>query len=289
MTGLADLHIHSSVSDGTEKPEKLVEMAIEIGLGGLALTDHDTTDGLSRFMSAPGPPTQIRVPGLEISTDFNSKEAHILAYYVPKEDTTLSAKLSWLREEREKRFPKMIKKMMEIGISVSAEELEILLKGVISPGRPHIGKILIDRGIVRDMNEAFDMYLAEGKPLYVGKERLSVNEAISTLRSVGAVPILAHPLDIGVPKVKEALKDLKEEGLMGVETVYDYSHLEISERPEAVREAAKELGLIATGGTDYHGDGWRIALGSIGVSVGVIDELRKAAEELGGDIYSWET
>ena len=114
-------------------------------------------------------------------------------------------------------------------------------------------------------------------------------DAIKLLRSVGAVPVIAHPLDLRVESIRETLVEFKEIGIMGVEVAYDYSNMRITEDPKVVSDAAKELDMIATGGTDYHGEGWRIPIGNVNVSVEVIDQLRDAAQELGNDLNSWET
>ncbi|MCK5152217.1 MAG: PHP domain-containing protein [Candidatus Thorarchaeota archaeon] len=288
MMGRADLHTHSTISDGSDFPKDIVRMSSEAGLLGISLTDHDSLDGLEEFMIASAPNNLERIPGLEISTTYGTKEAHLLGYFVPKNNTQLSAKLKWFRDVRLARFPKMLRKLEDIGISMEKEELDLLLEGVKSPGRPHIGRILIDRGVVRDMDEAFNRYLNRGRPVYVDKEKLDIVDAISLLRAVGAVPVLAHPLTIDVPIIRDALFELKELGLMGVETVYDYSHFQIQDDPAEVIKASKEIGLIETGGTDYHGTGWRLPIGGISVSLDVVDELKVASRELGGDPDSWE-
>ncbi|MFW9848878.1 MAG: PHP domain-containing protein [Candidatus Thorarchaeota archaeon] len=285
--GRADLHTHSTISDGTISPSELVKMAVEAGLHGISLTDHDSVDGLMEFMNATAPRHLQRVPGLEISTLYKSKEAHLLGYFVPMDNSQLFSKLQWLREVRERRFPKMLSKLTEMGISVEIEYLDKLLNGVKSPGRPHIGRILIDHGVVQDMDEAFDRYLNRGCPLYVEKEKMSIEEAIALLRNVGAVPVVAHPLTIQVSGVYDLLVELKEMGLSGVETVYDYSHFRISEDPSEIIRASDDLSLIKTGGTDYHGPGWRVPVGGVSVSADVVDELRKSSIELGGEPDSW--
>ena len=151
-----------------------------------------------------------------------------------------------------------------------------------------MGRILIDHGIVKDMDEAFDKYLYSGGPLYVKKVKMEIQEAIKLLRDVAAVPVLAHPLDLKVDSIAVNLKELKEIGILGVEVTYDYAHMQVKQEPSVVGEIAKDLGLIGTGGTDYHGEGWRVPLGSVTIPADVIDRLRGAAAELGNDLHSWD-
>ncbi|MHA1907125.1 MAG: PHP domain-containing protein [Candidatus Thorarchaeota archaeon] len=288
MMGRADLHTHSTISDGMVSPRGIAEMAFEVGLLGISLTDHDTVDGLEEFMTVPIAGHLQRVPGLEISTTYNGKEAHLLGYFVPKKNSQLLSKLKWLREARQSRFPKMIEKLQDIGVSVEQDDLDRLLDGVKSPGRPHVGRLLIEKGAVRDMDEAFDRFLNRGRPLYVEKEKMEITEAISLLRNVGAVPVLAHPLTIRVSSICDSIVELKDMGLMGVEVEYDYTHFQIHDDPSEVIKACTETSLIKTGGTDYHGSGWRLPLGGVSVSLDVVDELREAAKEIGGDPEAWK-
>ncbi|MHA2424774.1 MAG: PHP domain-containing protein [Candidatus Thorarchaeota archaeon] len=287
MTAHADLHTHSTISDGTIPPCGIVDMAIEAGLGGIALTDHDTVDGIEEFMNTKAPDRLQRIPGLEVSTTYNGKEVHLLGYFIPRNSSQLQSKLQWISDARQTRFPKMIERLREIDEPVEKEELDRLLEGVTSPGRPHVGRILIERGLVQDMDEAFDRYLNRGRPLYVEKEKIGINEAISLLRDVGAVPVLAHPLTIRGLSIYETLIELHAEGLLGVEVSYDYSHRQLHDDPLEVLRACNETGLIQTGGTDYHGPGWRIPIGGISVSMSVVEELRTTSIELGGEPDAW--
>jgi predicted metal-dependent phosphoesterase TrpH len=289
MMGRADLHTHSSMSDGTESPSRIVQLAAECRLGGISLNDHDTIDGLKEFMTAPTVREMIRVPALEISTHYGQYSAHLLGFFIPRNNQLINSKLKWLRTEREARFSRMVKKAEDLGVHPSKEYLENLLKGVESPGRPHMGRMLIDYGIVRTMDEAFEKYLNGGRPIYIEKVKLQVDDAISLLRNVGAVPVIAHPLDMRVPSIRDSLSELKEMGAMGAEVAYDYSSTEILEKPETVTDAAESLQLIGTGGSDYHGPGWRTPLGTVGVSIDVVNQLRDVARELGNDLNSWDS
>jgi predicted metal-dependent phosphoesterase TrpH len=175
------------------------------------------------------------------------------------------------------------------GIRLSDDDIDQILQGVKAPGRPHMAKLLIQRGYVKDIEEAFHKYLGKGKPGYVRKEHADIGEAISLLKSEGAVPVLAHPLTMRLPDLRSTLIELRELGtlielrelgLLGVEIEYDYQHLRLNVKPGEVQAIAEGLGLIETGGSDYHGDGAHRNLGGVTVPIHVVDNLRKAHEEL---------
>ena len=233
MRDRADLHVHSNISDGIHSPSELVELAANLELGALALTDHDTIDGMSEFLNAKCPDYIMRVPGVEISTEHNGKEIHLLGYFVP-DSQVLKTKLKWLEEAREHRFPKMVDRLRDLGIEVTKDEIEYVLDGVTSPGRPHLARVLVQKGIVKDINHAFDRFLGVGKPAYVKKERMETTDAIIFLRSLGAVPVVAHPLTIPDSNLKQVLLELRDFGLLGVEVKYDYTHVDVRGNPEEV-------------------------------------------------------
>ncbi|MFW9808276.1 MAG: PHP domain-containing protein [Candidatus Thorarchaeota archaeon] len=270
----ADLHTHSSGSDGSDSPSVIARKADMIGLGGVALTDHDSLDGLQEFMNAGVSDELIVVPGLEISAEYRNKEIHILGYFVPLDSKPLNEKLQFLRDARHKRLPKMIQKLQELEVDVTIEELYENLDGVASPGRPHVAQLLVEKGVVKTTREAFQKYLAADKPAYVKKERMEAGEAVRLLSSVGAAPVLAHPLTIKVPNLRVVIDYLMKEGLVGIEVEYDYGHIVMNIPPIDVRKTVEDLDLVLTGGSDYHGTVHFTELGSISVPVEVIDELQ---------------
>ncbi len=272
----ADLHTHSVCSDGSDSPAVLVRKAEKMGLGGIALTDHDTLKGLRDFMDAASRANLTGVPGVEISTEHDGKEVHLLGYYVPFDSEELLRRLESLSNARQVRFLKMVEKLRGIGIDVRQEEVDEVLQGVESPGRPHLAGLLVRKGVVRNSAEAFRHYLVEGKPAYVKKERLGTVEAIRLLRSAGAVPVIAHPLTIETANLREFLEHLQKYGAVGVETEYDYASWGTAGSPEDVRKAVQGLGFIETGGSDYHGDMAAAKLGSATVEIGTIKRLKQA-------------
>jgi predicted metal-dependent phosphoesterase TrpH len=282
MKAHADLHAHSDRSDGLLSPKDLVRSAEDKGLGGIALTDHDTLDGIQEFLETPTSTDLIRVPGVEVSTQYQGHEVHILGYFVPPGDSPIEQRLKGIRESRHTRFPKMVKKLRDMGIDVDEGEVQKVLSEVESPGRPHLARILIASGAVSDIREAFTEYLATGKPAYVSREKLDIPEAIRLLRESGAVPVLAHPLFIDDIDLRIFIQELKSHGLEGVEVEYGYRKPSMMEKIDFVREIVESLDLIATGGSDYHGDDGHFELGSVTTPIETIDLLREKAERIRG-------
>lgn len=280
MKALADLHVHSDRSDGLNSPQELVEIAERQNLGGIALTDHDTLAGVREFMEAPTSGNLQRVPGVEVGTNYLDHDVHLLGYFVPFSESPIERSLRALRESRHTRFPKIVKKLRDLGIAIDESEIQKVLREVASPGRPHLARILIDSGVVSDIREAFTKYLASGKPAYVYRKKIELIDTIGLLRESGAVPVLAHPLLIEDIDLKGFLQKLKSQGLEGVEVNYGYRKPELMDAIEGLRKMTEDLGLIVTGGSDSHGDDGHSELGSVGVPVETICILRKASERI---------
>ena len=276
----ADLHMHSHFSDGIYSPTRLVKIAEEKGLGGMALTDHDTVEGNEEFLDAIDQSEVLGIPGVEVSAEYQEQEIHMLGYFVPLGESKIETRLKEIRESREKRFPKMVQKLRDIGIEINQEQVEKILQGVESPGRPHLARILIESGVVGDINEAFSEYLIPGKPGYVKRDLIEIIEAIELLRASGAVPVLAHPLLIEDVDLHRFLQMLKSHGLEGVEVDYGYRKQELLDKIDIVRSYTDELNLIPTGGSDSHGDNGHYELGSIGAPIETIEKLRIIAERI---------
>lgn len=280
MRARADLHTHSSASDGTDSPAELVRKADAMKLGGIALTDHDSLDGMPEFMMADSSENLRRVSGLEISTEFDGAEAHILGYFVPDDFKPLNERLEYLRAARFDRLPKIIRKLNELGIEATLDELNEFLDGVASPGRPHVAQLLVKKKVVKTTHEAFEKYLASGKPAFVKKERMQSIEAVKLLRAARAVPVLAHPLTVKQQNLRTFIEILLDEGLLGIEVDYDYSFMGMHRNSDEVRELIQGLDVVRTGGSDYHGTVHFTELGSVTVPVEVIDTLDRLRNEI---------
>ncbi len=280
MRDRVDLHVHSNRSDGIESPAQLVARAAYMGLGGLALTDHDTITGLNEFLHAQCDSPLVRIAGVEISTEYQEHEVHILGYFVPDDSSQLEVSLKQFERARSLRMTKMVQRLKEIGIVIDEENLQQRLVGVKSPGRPHLARVLADMGVVRDVEEAFKLYLGRGRPAYIKKEMMHTKEAIALLRSIGSVPVLAHPLILRPLDLRWLIEDLYSAGLMGIEVFYDYSTMGIVTDLDEIIEIADRLHLIKTGGSDHHGDNSHDTLGNTTVSIEVAMELQQAAMSL---------
>ncbi|TXT57777.1 MAG: Error-prone DNA polymerase [Candidatus Thorarchaeota archaeon] len=276
----ADLHTHSNFSDGKYSPQKIVELAKSLNLGAVALTDHDTLKGIPDFLSANKISDIMLIPGVEISTEFQETEFHILGYFPPQDSKKFEQALKKLEFSRTQRFPKMCKKLAELGISISEEEIEEELKNVTSPGRPHLARILVKKGIVNNTQDAFDKFLRKGGPAYVKKERMNSLDAIHLLRDEHAVPVIAHPLLTHIENLDAILIKFEEEGLLGVEIEYDYGKSKSWRNNQSLKSLVKKLGLIMTGGSDTHGDDSHSPLGGVTVSIDVARDLERLHTEV---------
>lgn len=251
-----DLHTHSTASDGTDTPAQLIERAAREGFGLIALTDHDTLSGLPEARQT-GERLGVRViPGVEISAG-EETEVHVLGYGM-RDMARLESELSRMRQARCERMHRMIVKLAEAGIAV--DEARVALLAGDSPGRPHLARVLVEMGRARDVRDAFYKYLLPGRVGYVPREKLTVPQAIHLLRDCGAVPVIAHP---GQNKgaafwLSERLRAMQTEGLMGLE-VYHMAHTPAE--CQAFDRLARSLGLLVTGGSDYHGSVKQIELG----------------------------
>lgn len=267
--GSVDLHTHSTFSDGVHSPTELTAEAVRRGVRTLALTDHDTLSGLPEAISACAAAGVEFIPGVELSTEAGPHDVHILGYFVDPGDTILTGALAELAAKREARTARIVERLNALGIAVSYERVrEIAGAGTI--GRPHIARAMTELGYVQTVGEAFDRFLASGRPGFVPKEKVLPEDAVRLLRIARAVPVLAHPLSTG--DVEGALRRLVPEGLLGIETYY-------AEYPADVRAMlaaiAQRWELIPTGGSDYHGPAFKEGrdLGSAPVPRRSVDAL----------------
>ena len=249
---MIDLHTHSICSDGTDTPTELVAMAERIGLKALALTDHDTVAGIPELLTAAENLSVEVVPGIELSAEWEQGTMHVLGYFIDHTNPTLLERIERLRKGRDKRNVEILKKLNQLGYRLLWEDIEKQAgkRGVV--GRPHIAAALVARGHMKSKKAVFDLLLAKGRPGYVGRERYSPRECIDFIRQAGGVSVLAHPATIHLPdkQLRILVGELKEHGLGGIEAYY------AENRPENIRKFAGwagELGLVCTGGTDFHG------------------------------------
>ena len=267
-----DLHTHSNASDGELTPAELVRLALERGLTTIALTDHDSVSNIDATMDAArGKPLQI-VPGVELSADVPKGEVHVLGYFIDWRAAHFLSMLDKFREGRYGRAEKMTRKLAALGAPISFERVKEIA-GDAAIGRPHVAQALLEAGHVATVTEAFDKYIGRMGPAYVERFRLTPEDAVGLILSAGGVPVLAHPRE-----VTDWIFPLVKAGLLGLE-VY-YGMYDDATRAELAR-LAKQYGLIATGGSDFHGlnkMGHMSGLGETYVPPEVVERLRKKAE-----------
>ncbi|MCU0526293.1 MAG: PHP domain-containing protein [Elainella sp. Prado103] len=240
---MLELHCHTTCSDGSLTPAQLVEAAAAAGVTILAITDHDTMAGWDEAKAAAQAHDLKIVPGLELSTVCRERSMHILGFYPDRDRLTLP--LQARLEGRHRRAQRMVDKLAELGYPIQLPN-----DRAMAPGRPHIAAALVQAGYVQSSQEAFERWIGEGKPAYVSYEKFSAIEGIQLLRQCYAVPVWAHPFLFRGGTVEMVLPELVEAGLMGLE-VYHPSH-----SPSQIRqleEYCQQYGLLATGGSDYHG------------------------------------
>jgi 3',5'-nucleoside bisphosphate phosphatase len=248
---LIDLQAHSTASDGSLTPSEIVQLARKSGLRAVALTDHDTLDGLQEALNEGQVQGVEVIPGVEISAEFKEGTMHILGYYVWDGRASLSQSLIKLQHARAERNPRMISKLNELGFKVSLEEV-IGCAGGGQVGRPHMARALLEKGYISNISEAFDLYLGKGKPAYEEKFRFPPDEAISMIRTAGGVPVLAHPFTLGLDDrgLDSLVTQLVLQGLEGIEVL---SPEHATEQERFYRKLALDHNLVITGGTDFHG------------------------------------
>lgn len=251
-----DLHVHSNASDGTDTPAEVVKKAASMGLAAFALTDHDTVSGITKAIAAAkelrnqGKVIQV-IPGIELSVSYKGKDIHILGLYIDYKRQTLLDSLKKIKKERDQRNEKMVENLAKDGINISIDKLRQQDKDAVLT-RAHFAKYLVKIGLVKNNQEAFQKYLSSNGPYYVPRKYLSPKEGIELIKMAGGIPVLAHPLmyHFSDEKLEALLHDLKEDGLVGIETFYSMN----TGFDEAyVKQLANKYDLLMTGGSDYHG------------------------------------
>lgn len=277
-----DLHSHTTASDGLLTPSQLIELAAEVGLEAIAVTDHDSTEGLAEAQETGERLGVEIIPGVELSCDVPEGELHMLGYFPRHEEPWFQAEMQRLRDGRVGRAEGMARRLTELGYPVSFQRIQDLA-GDGAIGRPHVAQALIEAGHVRTKAEAFDRFIGRNGPAYVERAKLTPAEACRLIRRAGGLPVFAHPFIVLANgrtleplAVEESLPELVAAGLAGLEIYYPYYTPVHVDRLLAL---ARRFDLIATGGSDFHGAGSAGApLGSVYVPRKCLSALKAARQ-----------
>lgn len=251
MEELIDLHVHSNCSDGTYTPEELVAYALEKGLKAFALTDHDTTAGIARAQRAASGTGLELIPGIELSTEYKGKDIHILGLGINPENAYFQDQLLRFQNARNLRNEKMIEKLREHGIDITLEQMRACFPDSVWT-RAHFARYLFDHGYVKEMWDAFDLYLGDHAPCFIPREKVTPFQAVQLIHEGGGYAVLAHPLlyRLGEEPLNLLVKTLTGCGLDGIEAIYSTNRF--SDEAD-MRQLARRYGLAITGGSDFHG------------------------------------
>ncbi len=250
---MIDLHTHSTVSDGSDAPERIVDLAAEAGCSALALTDHDSLAGVGPARRRAAEVGVTFVSGCEVSCrPVGPGGMHVLVYFVEEDGSPLHEELGRLRQDRRSRNLALAERLVTLGLPVTYDQVVAIAGGEGGIGRPHFATALVDAGAAESIDDAFDRYLANDRPAYVPKSRLSGPEVAGLARESGGVAVLAHPYSLGLagPELARVVGGLAQSGFGGIEALYGrYSPRQRTE----LGHLARRFDLVATGGSDHHG------------------------------------
>jgi 3',5'-nucleoside bisphosphate phosphatase len=276
QSGHVDLHLHSTASDGVLSPSAVVQAAVDAGIAAIALTDHDTILGLPEALTAASQRSIEVVAGVELSAVEGDVETHVLGLHLTRLEW-IGARLSEMIEMRRTRAERIVQRLNGLGFSIEMGDV-LAEAGDGAVGRPHVARALIARGHVADFREAFDRLLGNGRPAFVAKDKLPMSEAVGIIHEAGGLAFLAHP---GRTATRERLELWRRSGIDGVEVLHP-SHSD--EEVGRIKSMVEALGLLPTGGSDWHGqaDGYR-RLGMMNVPGEWLQRQREAVERRRSD------
>jgi len=265
----ADLHVHTTYSDGSFSPEEVVEHAKRVGLDCIAITDHDSVNGIEEAKQTGDALGVEIVPAVEVSADEDGKEIHILGYYINYKDSKLLDILKQIREDRKKRLYKMVEALNQHGLSIDAEDL-IKFCGDVSISRLHIAHYMKEKKLVSSWREAFHKYIGDTKPCYVSSFRFSPKQTIDLIKEAKGIPVIAHP---GLNRLEGFVDKMVEEGIEGIEVFHgEHSGCMV----QHYQKYAKEHNLLLTGGSDCHGKAkGEILMGRVTIPYSYVEALKK--------------
>lgn len=273
MTAYADLHLHTTKSDGNLSPSELIQLIEKTSLQVVSITDHDSTEGIAEAIEATSTNTSLEIiPGIELGTDVPGTEIHILGHWIDPVDSMLQNHLEEFRTGRETRARRTVEKLATFGIDIEIDRVFEIAQGAV--GRPHIAQAMVEKGYITYPQQAFEKYLGKNGLAYVSRNVLSPREAITLIRNAKGVATLAHPRE--AENVESLLPNMVDAGLAGIEIYYkDYSEVDKAR----FRKLADRYNLIALGGTDYHAFGTpgEMVPGLVGPPEAEIEKLKQLA------------
>lgn len=272
----ADLHVHTTASDGTVSPSGVVELAFGVGLAAIAITDHDTVSGISEAQKAGAELGIEVIPGIEISTDYMGHDVHMLGYFIDPDSPELEPVLSWSVNEKNIRNQKIVSSLKNAGFNISLDEIERKHPGTVI-GRPHIAAVMAEKGYVTSVSEGFERYLSEGRPFYVPRQRIAFADAVEFIIRSGGKAVLAHPLQYKFSQqdTEKMVSLASSHGCTGIEVYYTgYTNSDIA----YLLKLSEKFMLVPTGGSDFHGDNKpHISIGQAKVPYSVIEQISPQA------------
>lgn len=275
----ADLHVHTTYSDSSLRPEEVVRYAKKIGLSCIAVADHDSVEALDEALGAGLNYGIEVVPAVEVSAEENGKELHMLGYYIDYKDEDFKAVLKQIREDRKNRLYKMVDALNRHGFNIDVDDL-IKSVGEVSISRLHIAQYMKNKNFISSWREAFNRYIGDDKPCYVASFRHSSKQAIDLIKRARGIPVISHP---GLNKVDSLLPRLVEQGIEGIE-VFHSEHS--SSTSKYYEKYAKEHGLLVTGGSDCHGTiKGRVLMGEVTIPYSYVEELKKSRKVVPGTTF----
>ncbi len=283
LEGMVDLHVHSTCSDGSFSPEEVVDLAHDKGLKAIALTDHDTFSGIERAKNRACEVGLELIPGCELACDYKDGEIHIVGLFLDIQDQHMKKILEEMNEEREARNRKMALRFADYGIMVDYDEMIEIYKGAVIT-RANFADYIVKKGYVNTKKEVFRNYLADNKPCYIPRVKIDAVKGIEIIRHNGGLAVLAHPLlyKKDDQELRDMMKALKTAGISAVEAIYS-THKEKDQI--YVKELADEMGLLISGGSDFHGANkpdidLGVGKGNMRVPVSVLDALKECHRQL---------
>lgn len=276
-----DLHTHSNASDGTYSPEELVAYGAQKNLKALALTDHDTVDGLSRAFTAASNFDMELVPGIELSTEYKGKDVHILGLYINWRKKEFLESLTYFQNSRDYRNEKMLLKLKkEAGFDISPSKMKERFGENVVITRAHVARYLYEKGYIKTIDQAFKKYIGDNCKYFIPREKITPQQGISLIQKADGIPVLAHPLlyNLGKNELDLLVSTLKESGLMGLEAIYARNK---GFDETNMIQLAKKYNLLITGGSDFHGSNkpdidLGCGTGSLKVPYEILENLKKA-------------